>query len=150
MHQQYIRAADAFILVYSSTSRSSFSNVRKHYERTLEPKSSLWRTSSTQTSGTRSARPTILVCTKKDMQNMSSEPEVTSRDGRRLASDLGCEYVEVSAKQGTMTDQPFRDLVRRSRQNRIPTARNHGWQHSTSSGTKAFIAKLINKVRKNV
>ncbi|VFV24527.1 ras-related protein rap-2a precursor [Lynx pardinus] len=53
--------------------------------------------------------PVILVGNKVDLE---SEREVSSNEGRALAEEWGCPFMETSAKSKTMVDELFAEIVR--------------------------------------
>ncbi|KAJ7319912.1 hypothetical protein JRQ81_019423 [Phrynocephalus forsythii] len=53
--------------------------------------------------------PVILVGNKVDLE---SEREVSSSEGRALAEEWGCPFMETSAKSKTMVDELFAEIVR--------------------------------------
>lgn len=108
-----------FVLVYSIESRSSFTSVQKfHHEiqRVNEsagtPKSlgppPQWQSMT----GNPTYRPLILVGNKCDEV---IEREVSTQEGSVLAKELGCDFVEASAKYGINVEEAFYDVVRHLR-----------------------------------
>lgn len=53
--------------------------------------------------------PVILVGNKVDLE---TEREVSSTEGRALAEEWGCPFMETSAKSKTMVDELFAEIVR--------------------------------------
>ena len=53
--------------------------------------------------------PVILVGNKVDLE---SEREVSSNEGRALAEEWACPFMETSAKSKTMVDELFAEIVR--------------------------------------
>uniref|UniRef100_A0A8C0V2M5 RAP2A, member of RAS oncogene family n=1 Tax=Cyanistes caeruleus TaxID=156563 RepID=A0A8C0V2M5_CYACU len=53
--------------------------------------------------------PVILVGNKVDLE---SEREVSLSEGRALAEEWGCPFMETSAKSKTMVDELFAEIVR--------------------------------------
>ena len=94
MKDQYIRAGDGVLLVYSTSSRSSFDSLTKYHEEVLVMKDM-------------DKFPMVIVANKMDLENM----EVTSQEGRNLATMLGCSFVECSSKNGVNIEEPFIELV---------------------------------------
>lgn len=58
--------------------------------------------------------PILLVATKSDREE---KREVTTREGQELASSLGLQFIETSAKLGTNVDEAFQVLLRSIVQN---------------------------------
>ncbi|KAF7341548.1 hypothetical protein MVEN_01892500 [Mycena venus] len=99
-HQyQFIAEGDGFVLAYSITSRSSFDHVEAFHEAVKRVK------------GANAVL--ILVGNKYDER---SEREVSREDGATLARQLGCEFIETSAKTGQNVGRTFTGIVRALRQ----------------------------------
>ncbi|MBZ3871147.1 Ras-related protein Rap-2a [Sciurus carolinensis] len=96
MWDVYIQNGQGFILVYGLVNQQSFQDIKpmrdqitrvKRYEKV----------------------PVILVGNKVDLE---SEREVSSNEGRALAEEWGCPFMETSAKSKTMVDELFAEIVR--------------------------------------
>ncbi|KAF8206814.1 P-loop containing nucleoside triphosphate hydrolase protein [Mycena galopus ATCC 62051] len=98
IQEHYVRS-EGFLVVYSITSRDSFKQVRAHHQKILG-----WKASDDV--------PAIIVANKCDLE---PERQVSIDDGRDLAEQLGCMFIEVSAKQGRNLQKAFFDLVRKIR-----------------------------------
>ncbi|ETE71945.1 Ras-related protein Rap-2c, partial [Ophiophagus hannah] len=61
--------------------------------------------------------PLILVGNKVDLE---SEREVLSAEGRALAQEWGCPFMETSAKSKTMVDELFAEIVRQMNYASLP------------------------------
>lgn len=61
--------------------------------------------------------PLILVGNKVDLE---SEREVSGSDGRALAQEWGCPFIETSAKSKTMVDELFAEIVRQMNYSTLP------------------------------
>lgn len=61
--------------------------------------------------------PLILVGNKVDLE---SEREVSRSDGRALAQEWGCPFIETSAKSKTMVDELFAEIVRQMNYSTLP------------------------------
>ncbi|CAF3151567.1 unnamed protein product [Rotaria socialis] len=90
----YYRGAMGFILMYDITNEESFNAVQ---DWVLQIKSHSWEKS-----------PVILVGNKCDM---ADERNVQSETGERLASELGLEFFETSAKENVNVKAVFERLV---------------------------------------
>ncbi|TSP25409.1 Ras-related protein Rap-2c [Bagarius yarrelli] len=96
MRDLYIKNGQGFILVYSLVNQQSFQIVRvKRFEKV----------------------PLILVGNKVDLE---SEREVAGSDGRALAQEWGCPFIETSAKSKTMVDELFAEIVRQMNYATLP------------------------------
>ena len=126
LRDQWIRDGEGFVLVYSITSRSSFKRIQKFYKQIQRVKESSSAgsptsmaylsspVSPTQPSYTGPA-PVMLVGNKSDR---ITEREVSTQEGNALAKELGCDFVEASAKNNINVDRAFYDVVRRLRKQR--------------------------------
>ncbi|KAJ7666377.1 P-loop containing nucleoside triphosphate hydrolase protein [Mycena rosella] len=100
--EQLIREGQGFFLIYSVTSRTSFSQLDDVWQ-------SIQRAKGKTT-------PIILLGNKCDLG--ASDRTVTTEEGTALARQFGCPFLEVSAKTGVNYDveRAFSDLVRLLRQ----------------------------------
>ncbi|KAJ6503907.1 ras protein [Mycena sanguinolenta] len=110
--------AQGFVLVYSITSRSSFDRIEEFHQAAVRVKApnSVF----------------ILVGNKCDKQ---SEREVTRNDGAALAKQLGCEFIETSAKTAQNVERTFTNVVRALRQKKeaeSPATQNHSGKKKTN------------------
>ncbi|KAL2917550.1 Ras GTPase [Polyrhizophydium stewartii] len=96
MREQYMRSGEGFLLVYSITSRSSFEEVQTFYQQILRVKDRDWI-------------PMVLVGNKCDLE---SERVVSTHDGRELARNMRCKFVESSARHRINVDEAYYLLVR--------------------------------------
>lgn len=116
LQDQSIREGEGFLLVYSITSRTSFKRIAKFYDHIRRVKDTShpskpkilapsyppsWRVTLV---GTHNDRPT--------------ERVVSAYEGRELARQLGCDFVEVSTKNCIGVGRAFYDLVRQIRTQR--------------------------------
>jgi len=97
MRDQWIRASDGFVLVFSLTSMESFkhlSSIFQHIQRTKEEE----------------YLPMVLVGNKCDLPRQVSEEEAS-----KLAQLWRCKYFECSATMGTNITEPYHQVVREMR-----------------------------------
>ncbi|KAK0518053.1 RAS1 protein [Tilletia horrida] len=99
MREQYMRAGEGFLLVYSITSRNSFDEISTFHQQILRVKDQDYF-------------PVTVVANKCDLEY---ERQVTSHEGRELAKQFGCRFIETSAKQRINVDEAFSSLVREIR-----------------------------------
>ena len=102
-----MRGSDGFLLVYSTTSRSSFNHVRKFYNQIHASRDS---------AGMSMPTPILLVGNKSDMV---ADREVAVSEGKALARDLGCEFIETSAKGNVNVEEAFHSVTRIIQRQRI-------------------------------
>ncbi|KAI9497232.1 ras-like protein 1 [Zychaea mexicana] len=96
MREQYMRNGEGFLLVYSITSRMSFEEITTFYQQICRVKD-------------RDYFPMVLVANKSDLE---ADRQVSSQEGRDLARQFGCQFLETSAKQRIHVDDAFYQVVR--------------------------------------
>ncbi|ORY99330.1 ras-like protein 1 [Syncephalastrum racemosum] len=96
MREQYMRNGEGFLLVYSITSRMSFEEIATFYQQICRVKD-------------RDYFPMVLVANKCDLE---ADRQVSSQEGRDLAKQFGCHFIETSAKQRIHVDDAFFQVVR--------------------------------------
>jgi GTPase KRas protein len=119
MREQYMRTGEGFLCVYSITNRSSFEEISTFYQQILRVKD-------------KDYFPIVIVANKCDMDSerqvpaqgmhhnhcsvwMSMHKQHTWTEGRDLAKQFGCKYIETSAKLKINVDEAFFTLVREIR-----------------------------------
>jgi small GTP-binding protein len=107
----WIREGQAYILVYSITSRSSFGRVRRIYDQIVR---------CTEEQGTEQPPLVHLVANKKDLE---VEREISTQEGFALAKILQCSFLEVSSSRGLNVEDLFHGLVRDLRKRKMPTVK---------------------------
>ena len=151
LRDQWIRDGEGFILVYSITSRASFSRIRKFHSQIQRVKDSSIAGSpitpssylsssisagmqfSTQTTG---PAPVMLVGNKSDRV---TDREVSIQEGSALAKEMGCQFVEASAKNCINVERAFYDVVRSLRHQRQDSSVvRTGTTHHKSSGPSSM------------
>ena len=125
LRDQWIRDGEGFVLVYSISSRSSFSRIKKFHHQIQRVKESAAAGSPTyagsplsQTMGSAAlgSAPIMLVGNKCDRV---TEREVSTQEGSALAKELNCDFVEASAKNCIHVEKAFYDVVRQLRRQRL-------------------------------
>jgi GTPase KRas len=99
MREQYMRSGEGFLLVYSIISRSSFEEIQRFYQQILRVKDKDWF-------------PVVLVGNKCDLEN---QRQVGQGEGKDLAKQFKCKFLETSAKEKLNVDEAFYSLVREIR-----------------------------------
>lgn len=141
LRDQWIRDGEGFVLVYSITSRNSYDRIRKFYNQVQRVKESHHPASPTGPTYLQAQMapvysgpvPVMLVGNKSDKHH---EREVSSQEGQALARELGCEFVEASAKNCVNVEKAFFDVVRslrKQRQNPTSSSDRGKQAHSHSS-----------------
>ncbi|KAI9832972.1 MAG: Ras GTPase ras2 [Phylliscum demangeonii] len=130
LRDQWVRDGEGFVLVYSITSRSSFSRIQRFHQHVLRVKGPAAMSPTgpsfsagyhaPHTSGGMGPRspssvPIMLVGNKSDRV---TEREVSMQEGQALARSLGCDFVEASAKHCVNVEKAFYDVVRLLRRQR--------------------------------
>lgn len=135
LRDQWIRDGEGFVLVYSISSRSSFTRItrfHKQIQRVKESSSSSpsYPGSPISAIAPPASVPIMLVGNKSDRV---TEREVSTQEGQALARELGCEFVEASAKNCINVEKAFYDVVRQLRRSRRDTLKA---QTSGSRGSR--------------
>lgn len=124
LRDQWIRDGEGFVLVYSITSRSSFTRIHKFYNQIQRVKEASNAGSPTGPSYLNpqfalppptGPVPLVLVGNKTDK---ITERTVSTQEGSALAKEMGCDFVEASAKNCVNVEKAFYEVVRQLRQQR--------------------------------
>ena len=91
-----MRSGDGFICVYSITIEASFTKVKEFYDHVLRVKDV-------------DGIPFIIVGNKCDLENQRKVPTTKAQE---LATEIGCKYLEASAKSGLNVGESFYSIVR--------------------------------------
>ena len=124
------RHSETYMLLYSMTSRESFDQLKvwlSSMESATEPLSMLIakratpnRSKSSDT-GPKQCIPAALISTKNDLD--SSRRAVSPAEGATLARELGCPFIETSAKTGAGVEQVFAEVCRTYKRVRLEEIR---------------------------
>ncbi|CAG8454545.1 5040_t:CDS:2 [Acaulospora colombiana] len=109
------RDADAFLLVYSTTSRETFTRIEHHYNRIISVKRC---TCCGVPLAHRRSAFSIPIMLAGDNFDKVDKREVSREEGVRLAERLGCGFLETSTKTTLNVEICFYTLVRMIRENR--------------------------------
>jgi GTPase KRas protein len=122
LRDQWIRDGEGFVLVYSISSRSSFARIQRFHSQIQRVKEIAMAGSPSYPGSPISASapvfgqaPVMLVGNKCDRV---TEREVSTQEGQALAKELGCDFVEASAKNCVNVEKAFFDVVRQLRRQR--------------------------------
>jgi len=99
LREQYMRNAEGFLLVFSITSKESFDELRTFHQQILRVTDA-------------DSFPMILVANKCDL---GYERQVGTFEGRNMAKEFNCKFIETSAKHRINVDEAFSELVREIR-----------------------------------
>lgn len=144
LRDQWIRDGEGFVLVYSISSRSSFTRIQRFHnqiQRVKESSSSSPSYPGSPLSATSPSAPVpiMLVGNKSDRV---TEREVSTQEGHALARELNCEFVEASAKNCINVEKAFYDVVRqlrRLRQAHSRTSQPSGKGARTNTGEPGLV-----------
>lgn len=138
LRDQWIRDGEGFVLVYSISSRASFARIEKFHRQIQRVKESSQSgspsypgspLSTTSTgSGNYGPAPIMLVGNKCDRV---TEREVSTQEGSALARELGCDFVEASAKNCVNVEKAFYDVVRQLRRQKQQMYRSSDHRRGT-------------------
>lgn len=118
LRDQWIREAEGIVLVYSISSRSSFTRVSKFINAVRRVKESA---ATPLDSGAPIQTPDqqIPICLVGNKCDRVTEREVSTQEGHAIAKELGCDvFVECSAKNCINVEKAFYDVVRILRKRR--------------------------------
>ncbi|XP_069474507.1 ras-related protein Rap-2b [Ambystoma mexicanum] len=96
MRDLYIKNGQGFILVYSLVNQQSFQDIKPMRDQIIRVKRC-------------EKVPMILVGNKVDLEG---EREVSYGEGKALADEWNCPFLETSAKNKTSVDELFAEIVR--------------------------------------
>lgn len=126
LRDQWIRDGEGFVLVYSIDDRSSFTRIKRYHNqvrRVKEPTTlahdSPFKHEDTELLPKPLSCPVMLVGHNCDRV---TEREISKEEGQALARDLGCEFVEASAKTCINVEKAFYDVARALRRQRLQSA----------------------------
>lgn len=118
LQDQWINVGQGFILVYSISSRRSFVRIQKLYNQISSVKADL--------------TPVMLVGNKSDQ---FTEREVSTKEGQCLARELGCDFIEATAKNCINVEKVSGGFFTLSRHCCIPPV------HSFALSSREFTSK---------
>ena len=144
LRDQWIRDGEGFVLVYSITNRHSFDRIQKFHAQVQRVKESANPSSPTGASYLQPQMntptqygpvPVMLVGNKSDKHY---ERQVSAQEGQALARELGCEFVEASAKTCINVERAFYDVVRLLRRQRLSATNKQLGQKGNAFGAVAI------------
>jgi GTPase KRas len=120
LRDQWIRDGEGFVLVYCIASRCSFNRIRRYHNQVLRVKESTAISPSYPGSPISGPSPQdyplMLI---GNNSHLVTEREVSTQEGHALARELGCGFVEASAKNCINVEKPFYDIIRQLRRQRL-------------------------------
>ncbi|KAH8590461.1 ras-like GTPase Ras2 [Bisporella sp. PMI_857] len=135
LRDQWIRDGECFVLVYSISSRSSFTRITRFYNQIQRVKESSASSPSYPGSPISSVSPSapVPIMFVGNKSDRVTEREVSIQEGHALARELGCEFVEASAKACVNVEKAFYDVVRQLRRQQMQTSNS---RHNSGGGRK--------------
>ncbi|KAF2967343.1 hypothetical protein GQX73_g6206 [Xylaria multiplex] len=128
LRDQWIKDGEAYLICYSITRWSSFTRVRMCFDE-------IRRIMDSNVDFDPS-----LITIAGNKSDSSLEREVSPLEGLALARDLGCNFVETSAKMGENVEQVFTELVRlRRRKLQTPNLLSFYRPRRTLLGSTRFV-----------
>lgn len=121
MQDQWMREGKGFLLVYSITSQNTYDEITLFKDKILRAKDM-------------DKVPMVLVGNKCDLDN---EREVSTEQGKKLAIEWGCPFMEVSAKERIRNDECFHEVVREIR--RMEVKVDPGSKKGKKGGFKCIV-----------
>ena len=97
LRDQWIKDSQAFIVIYSITSRQSFENTQKFINQIKSVKYNL------------TELPVVLIGNKSDLENMR---QVSTEEAQEFANTNSFKFFETSAKTGKNVDDSYFEAVR--------------------------------------
>lgn len=149
LRDQWIKDGDAFLLVYSITSRSSFTRISSLHRQIIKVKGESAVGSYGEPSTSPPTSPVYIIVGNKC--DLISDREVSTQEGHALARELGCPFIEASAKRFINVEKAFYDLIRLLRKQRKlhsePTAEKMSLSTTpnTVKGTRSWWRKGFSK-----
>ena len=144
LRDQWIRDGEGFVLVYSISSRSSFTRIQKFHHQIQRVKESAAAGSPTfpgsplsQTMGSISLGPPPIMLVGNKCDRVT-EREVSTQEGSALAKQLNCDFVEASAKNCINVEKAFYDVVRQLRKQRANAPSRQGTGRQDGFNSSAF------------
>ncbi|KAH8781598.1 ras family-domain-containing protein [Hyaloscypha finlandica] len=125
LRDQWIRDGEGFLLVYSISSRSSFTHIGRFHnqiQRVIEREHSGTQRSLPDTVRLPISPPFKPVMLVGNNCDRTTVREVSTQEGHALARELGCDFVEASSRQGINVEKAFYDVVRSIRRHRMQPA----------------------------
>ena len=127
LRDQWIRDGEGFVLVYSIDDRSSFTRIKSFHDQVRRIKGSTTLTHNSLSKHEEDIElqfnpldfPVMLVGHNCDRL---AEREVSREEGQALARELGCAFLEASAKNCINVEKTFYDPVRMLRRQRLQNA----------------------------
>lgn len=120
MQDQWMREGHGYLLVYSITSQSSFDDIATFKAKILRAKDV-------------DNVPIVLVGNKCDLE---SQRKVSTNEGRQLARQWGCAFMETSAKEKINNEECFYQVIREIRKTERPPQRAPSQPRSESGRPK--------------
>lgn len=109
---RWIRNGSNFILVYSVVNRMSFQRILEYHTRILRDNDTPSAREIDDYLLLHPAAKRLSIILVGNNIDLASEREVSTEEGHQLAQELGCGFVETSAKNDINVEKAFYDVVR--------------------------------------
>ena len=149
MIDQWIRDGEGFVLVYSISSRSSFIRIKElhhHIQRLKEP----FTSSACQALSATSLQPPMPIILVGNKCDIDTGRTVSVEEGYALARELGCRFVEASAKNNINVEAAFLDVVRILQRGRQQALRQATSSSDRLSQRRAAISRSVSDVSMSI
>lgn len=120
LRDQYMKTGEGFVMVYSIVSRLSFESLGKLRMQILRLKEEYGEDV-----------PMVLAGNKSDLEE---DREVTTEEGKSLAEDFHCSFLECSAKSDINVSEVFNELVHVIDSWRVRNPQSNGRNHGKKKG----------------
>ena len=130
MKELCFKSADGFLLVYSITSKESFYELRKIYNEIFQFRKENFKNNENNENNDENIKdeikdklkfPLVIVGNKKDLE---TKREVSEEEGRELAKEFNCPFIEVSSMDVPLATQSLFLVIREIRKF-FPPLLNH-------------------------
>lgn len=124
LRDQWIRDGEGFVLMYSICSRESFNRIVRFHNQIQRVKESAASSPSYPGALINTGVPSapVPICLIGNKSDRVTEREVSTQEGHALAMELGCDFLECSAKNCLNVEKAFYDVVRQLRRQRTQSS----------------------------
>ncbi|GAM28461.1 hypothetical protein SAMD00019534_116370 [Acytostelium subglobosum LB1] len=127
VRDQYMRAGEGFLGVYSITYLQSFKEIPRLHQHLLKVKDLDYV-------------PFILLGNKCDLKDFR---EVSTADGEELSKKLNCKFLETSAKERINVDEAFHELVKEVKRAREKQPHGHSAESTDTPHKKKKSSSIL-------
>lgn len=131
LREHYIKEGEGFLIVYSVTSRKSFEASITFYQQILRVRAG---------ASSASALRAPIICLVANKVDRTGEREVSASEGSAMAKEMGCMFVESSARNRINVEEAFYGVVRLLREEKLPNGRRE--EQTIRNAIEEFQRKL--------